>query len=200
MIRIEALHFNKLIEGGRPKILLVDNAVVADDGALHSGNAVLSRSSNKSEASDHYAFHDEFHFAEWRRWSLPFQNFEEIAMVWLRTAGVALFNRTGNLFANRSAPATVRVLPCQAILFAGSAYNALGVLVCIVSFALLECVFVLRFYVAAADINSVKLIAPDATVEEFLAAGLGIKRPFGAQLHDWHGEWPVLVAHQEECP
>src|SRR6476646_1392346 len=121
-------------------------------------------------------------------------------MIWLRIAGIALFDRMGNLFANRSVPTTVRVLPCEAILFAWSAYNALGVLVRFVAFALLEGVVVLRFYVPAADINSVQFIASDATIQELRAAGLGVKRPFGAQLHDWHGERPVLVAHQEECP
>src|SRR6266403_1381357 len=177
-IRIESIHFNKLIEGGRPKILLVDNAVVADDEGLHA----------------------EIPFADWCRGSLTFQNLEEIAMIWLGTAGVALFDRSSNLFANRSAPTTIRVLPCQAILLAWSAYSARGVLVRIVAFTLLECVFVLCFHVAAADVNGVQFIASDATVEEFLAAGFGIKRPFGAQLNDWHGERPVLVAHQEECP
>src|SRR5258708_27338985 len=37
-------------------------------------------------------------------------------------------------------------------------YNALGVLIRIVAFALLEGVVVLRFYVAAADINGVQFI------------------------------------------
>lgn len=91
-------------------------------------------------------------------------------------------------------------MPCQAILFAGSAYNPLGILVRIVALALLKCIIVLRFHVAAADVNGVQFIASDATIEELLAAGLGIKCPFGAQLHDWHGERPVLVAHEEECP
>jgi hypothetical protein len=59
---------------------------------------------------------------------------------------------------------------------------------------------VLCFHVASANINSVQLIASDATVEEFLAAAFGIKRPFGSRLHDWHGERPVLIANQEECP
>src|ERR1700756_5640615 len=98
-------------------------------------------------------------------------------MVWLCISGVALFDCAGNLFANRSGPTTVRVLPCQAILFARSADDALRVLVHVVAFARLECVFVLRFDVAAADINSVQFITSDATVEEFLASRFGIKRP-----------------------
>ncbi len=65
-IRIESIHFNKLIEGGRPKILLVDNAVVADDEGLHAGHAVLSGSSDQGEAADHYTLHDKIHFADCR--------------------------------------------------------------------------------------------------------------------------------------
>src|SRR5262245_11488153 len=119
-------------------------------------------------------------------------------MVWLRAAGVALLNRSGNLFANRSGPTTVRVLPCQTILFAWSAYNALSVLIRLVAIALLKCIFVLCFHVATANINSVQLIASDATVEEFLTASLGIKRPFGTQLHHWHGERPIFITDEEE--
>src|ERR1700758_4120437 len=66
-------------------------------------------------------------------------------MVWLRTDRIALFDRSSNLLANRSAPTAVWVLPCQAVLFAGSAYNALGVLVHVIAFALLQCVFMLCF-------------------------------------------------------
>src|SRR5262249_31825276 len=74
------------------------------------------------------------------------------------------------------------------------------VLVRMVAFALLKRIFVLCFHVATANINSVQLIASDATVKEFLAAGFGIKRPLGSHLHDWHGERPVLIADQEVRP
>ena len=30
-------------------------------------------------------------------------------------------------------------------------------------------------------------------------AGFGIKEPLAASLHNGHGEWPVLVTHQQEC-
>src|SRR5262245_6338326 len=119
-------------------------------------------------------------------------------MVWLRTAGVALLDRAGNFFANRSGPTTVGILPGQTILFAWSAYNALGVLIRTVAIALLKCIFVLCFHVATANIDSVQLIASDASVEEFLTASLGIKRPFGTPLHDWHRERPIFIADEEE--
>src|SRR6267142_358981 len=198
-IRIETLHFPKFVESCRPKILLVNNTIVADDKALHSRYPIFGWRSNQREAPDHQAFHHEVHLSERRRGSLPLQDFEEIAMVWLRSGGVALLDRTGNFFANRPAPSSVRVLPCQAILFVGSAYYALRVLVHVVTLPLLECVIALCFHVAVADINRVQFIASDATVEEFLPAGFGIERPIGALLHDWHGERPVFVTHKQEC-
>src|SRR4029077_2756702 len=98
-------------------------------------------------------------------------------MVGLGTGGIAVFNRAGNLFAHGTAPTTVRILPCQAILFTRSADDTLRVLIHIVAFALLECVFLLRLYIAVADSNSVQFIASDATVEELLAAGFGVEGP-----------------------
>src|SRR6516164_9714009 len=121
-------------------------------------------------------------------------------MVRLRTGGVALIERAGNLFANRTGPTTVCVLPSQPILFPGGAYNALGVLVHRVAFAWLQCIFNLRFDVAVADVNGIQFIAADATVEQLLAACFGIEIPFATQLYQWGGEWPVFIAHQKKRP
>jgi hypothetical protein len=90
-------------------------------------------------------------------------------------------------------------LPSQAILLAGSADDALGVLVHVVSLALLVRVVVLRFYVALADFNGVQFIGADAAIEEFLAAGFGVKVLFVTPLYNRHGERPVFVTHEEEC-
>jgi len=57
-------------------------------------------------------------------------------------------------------PTAVRVLPGQAILFAGIAYNALGVLIDVETFAWLERILVLCFYIASADIDCVSSSAP----------------------------------------
>src|SRR5712664_2817153 len=91
-------------------------------------------------------------------------------------------------------------MPGQAILFARGAHNALGVLVHLVTFVLLERIFVLRFHVAAANVNGVQFIATDAPVEELLAAGFSIEVPLASQFYERHGKGPVLVAHEEECP
>ena len=76
-IRIEAFHFYEFIESGLSKIFLIDNAVVADDETLYPSDSVFGWSSYQGEAPDHQAFHHEVHFAEPRRRSLPFQNFEK---------------------------------------------------------------------------------------------------------------------------
>src|ERR1700719_4268721 len=120
-------------------------------------------------------------------------------MVGLRPAGIALFNRLGDLLANRSNPTTVRVLPCQTILFARTADDTLRILIHVVALALLKCILLLCCHVALADINSVQFIPSDATVQELLAAGFGIEGPSVTPLHKRHGERPVLVAHEEEC-
>src|SRR5206468_2146957 len=96
---------------------------------LHPCHTVLGRCSNQGEASNHHTFHHEIHLAERRRGSLPFQNFEEIAVVGLGATVVALVDRTGDLFPHRSPPSTIGVLPGQAILLARSADDALGILV-----------------------------------------------------------------------
>jgi hypothetical protein len=109
-VRIKALHVLEFIEGFWSKILLVDNAVVADDEGSHSGHGVLDRCSHQGKAPDHYAFHNEIHFAERRCGSLSFQNLEEITVLRLRTGGVSLFDCFGNLVAHRPSPGTVGVL------------------------------------------------------------------------------------------
>ena len=75
--------------------------------------------------------HYKIHFAERRRRALPFQDFEEIAVVRLRAAGVALFDGSSNVLAHRTAPGAIGVLPSQATLLARSADDALGILVSI---------------------------------------------------------------------
>src|SRR3974377_1576998 len=102
-VRIETLHLHKLIERGRPKVLLVDNTILADHEALHPGLAVLGWCRNQSETPDHHAFHHIVHFAEWGGGSLPFENLEKIAMVRLRISRIALFDRLGDLFADWTA-------------------------------------------------------------------------------------------------
>ena len=58
-------------------------------------------------------------------------------------------------------------------------------------------IFVLRFHVAAADINRIEFIRTDAPVEHLLAAGLGIKEPLTIFLDDGDRHRPVPVADDE---
>src|SRR5215470_2309529 len=120
-------------------------------------------------------------------------------MVRFLTAGVANCDRLGNLFTNRATPGAIRVLPCQAILFAWSADDALCVLVHIVSLARFGSVFLLRFHVAVADLNGVEFIASNTAVQKFLYACFAIEVPFATLLHNRYRKWPILVADDEKC-
>src|SRR5947207_3010098 len=101
-VRVEAFHLLEFVQGFRPKVFLVNHSVMTDDEGPHSSNVILSRCSDQGKAANHDTLHDEVHFAEWRRRALPLQDFKEIAMVRLRAAGVALLNRSGDIFAYRA--------------------------------------------------------------------------------------------------
>src|SRR6516225_8720399 len=118
-------------------------------------------------------------------------------MVRLRLGGVtgiALLDRAGNLLADRTTPAAVRVLPGQTILFARSTHDALGILVHLIAITFPECVFLLRFYVAPADLDRVQFVATNTTVKKFLASGVGIEGPLSSLLHKRDWKWPILIA------
>src|SRR5580704_9981135 len=113
-IRIEALHLCKFIKTGRPKIFFIHNAVLAHHEGLDTCFTILGWSSCQSKSPNHNSLHHVVQFAERRSGSLAFQASKKIAVVRLRFNGVsaiALFKRTGDLFADRPAPAAVRVLP-----------------------------------------------------------------------------------------
>src|SRR5215831_6606595 len=129
LIGVETLHLLEFVQSARSEVLLVDDAVLANDEGLDTCLPVLCGGGHQGEASNHYAFHHVVYFTEGGRWPLAFQNLEEISVVWLCSGRVALFDRLGDLLANRSSPTTVRVLPTQAILFAGVADDALGILI-----------------------------------------------------------------------
>src|SRR5690348_6803404 len=180
LIRVEALHLLEFVKSARSEVLLIDDTVLTNDEGLDTRLPVLGWGGYQCEASDHHAFQHVVHLTEPCRWPLAFQNLEEISVVWLCSGGVTLFDRPGDLLANWSAPTAIRVLPTQAILPAGVAYNALGVLIYIEAFAGLERILVLRVHIASADINSVQFVSANAAVEEFLPAGIGIEVPLVA--------------------
>src|SRR6185436_13768708 len=172
---------------------------MTDNKGPHSGYVILSRRSNQGEAADHGTLHHKVHLAQRRRRALPLQDFEEISMVRVRAAGVALFNRSGNVFAHWTGPGAIGVFPGQAIMLARSTDNALGILVYVVDRALLNGIFVLRFHVTTADFNGVQLIRANTAIHEFLLASSPVKRPFPAPQHQRYGKGPVLVTHKEKC-
>ena len=196
-VRIESLHVLELIESLRPEIFLVDNAVVADDEGPHTGDCILRRRSHEGKAPDHYSFNYEIQFAEWSCRALPFENLEEVAVVRL-AAAITLFNGAGDLVTYRTSPGAIGVLPRQAILLAGRANDALGILVNLVALVRLKSILVLSFYIAAGDCNRVQFIGSDPAVEEFLLTGFGVEEPLLALLHKRHGKRPVLVADEQK--
>src|SRR5262249_99744 len=92
----------------------------------------------------------------------------------------------------------IRILPGEAILRAGSAYDVLRVLVHIVPFAFPECVFILCIHVVVADGNDVQFVGADAPVEEFLPSGFRVEVPLVTPLYKGHGERPVRVADDDK--
>ena len=58
------MHVDEFFERGRAEILLIDDAVLADDEGLHAGDAIFGRSRHQSEAADHRAFHHVIELAE----------------------------------------------------------------------------------------------------------------------------------------
>src|ERR1700746_1445174 len=81
LVGVEAVHLGELIESLRPKVFFVNNAVLADNEGLNTGYGVLGRTGNQSKTSDHYTVHQKVHLPKWRVRALPFEHFEEVAVV-----------------------------------------------------------------------------------------------------------------------
>src|SRR5262249_61108157 len=102
--------------------------------------------------------------------TLPLENLEEITVVRLGSTGVTLFNRSGSFFTEWTAPRAIRISPGQAILLAGSAEDALRVLVHIVAVARFERVFLLRLHVVVTDGDDVEFLGANVRVERCLTS------------------------------
>src|SRR5262245_12910204 len=113
-------------------------------------------------------------------------------------AAVALLDRFSDLLAHGAVPLAIGFLPCQTILRARRADDALRILIYVVPLTRLKCVRMLRFDIAAGDRNGVELIGADASVEDLLLAGRGIERPLRPPLDDRDREWPVVVTHEKK--
>ena len=187
-----------MLEGVRPEILFVDNAVVTDHEGFYSGNAVLGGRGDESEAPDHDALDYVIELSKGCGGTLSFEDFEEVPVIGLLSGGVTLCDGLSDLFADWALPGTVGGLPCESVLFAGRADDALCVFVDVVEVPTSKSIFVLGFDEAVTDLDGVQFIGADAAVKEFLLAGLGVEGPFAVDLDDGYREGPVLVADDDE--
>src|SRR5947208_11792089 len=113
-------------------------------------------------------------------------------MVRIRGARIALFDRTCNILSNRASPRTVSVLPSQTILLAGSADDALSILIHVVTRALLKRVVILRFHITVAHMDGINFIGADPAIQQFLPSRTANERQFPFALDQRHGKWPGL--------
>src|SRR6516164_6344026 len=110
-VRIEPLGLCKFIQSAWSKVLLVDNAVLADHETFDPRFAVLSRCSYEGETADHRTFYYVIHFPERCCGTLTFQNLEKISVIGFRIRRVASFNYPSNLLTDRTSPTSIGVLP-----------------------------------------------------------------------------------------
>ena len=106
---------------------------------------------------------------------------------------VTLGQGLGDFLAYGAFP-SARILPCEAVLFARSADDALGILVDHRSVVLLRGVFVLRLDEAAADFDRVEFVGTDAAVEDLVAPGGGVEGPLAVLFDDGNGQGESILA------
>src|SRR6476659_6934009 len=142
-------------------------------------------------------FGTRLHLAQRRSGTLPFQNFEIVAVKWLTPLCVALLQRFGDFFSNWTSPRSVRVLPRQTIMFPRRADDSLRVLVHLGIVVLLLSIFLLRFDETTADGNRVQFVCPNTAIQNLLTALLGIEVPLAVLLHDWNRKRKIVVSNRE---
>src|SRR5215203_5003910 len=126
--------------------------------------------------------------------SLFCENLKIITVKRSRISGVGFLDLFGGSLADRSAPFSVRVLPCQPVLFARRADDALGILVDQRAVVLCQRVFMLGFDIAATNFDGVQLVSADSPVQNLLASGLGVEIPCTAFPDNWYRKLPVVLA------
>src|SRR5437879_5542593 len=65
---------------------------------------------------------------------------------------------------------------------------------------LFESVIVLRFHVAAADLDGIQFVGADAPQKDFLAAFIGVEKPLSVSLDDRNGQRPIVIANRNGGP
>src|SRR5262249_58142554 len=103
------------------------------------------------------------------------------------------------LFAYWAIPGAIIILPSQPVLLTPGADNALRILVHFVVLAFSKRILVLRFAVAATDINGIEFIAADPPMQELLAPCFSVELPLVTDFNYRDREWPILGANDKEC-
>src|SRR6266567_3516507 len=199
LIGIESIHAPENLKRIRSQILLVNGSVVANDERLHSGDAILRRRCGQCEPANHSSLNDKVDLPQRRGRTLPLQNLEIVAVVGLTSIRVriTLLKGLGHSLSDRASPSAIRVLPRQPVMFPRCADDSLRVLVYLGIIVLFLGVIFLRFDEAAADLNSVQFVGPDAPSQNFIASRLGVEVPLSLALHDRNRKRKIIVTHEE---
>src|SRR5947208_8028937 len=104
-------------------------------------------------SSDH-----EIYFSSGRSRTLLLQHFEIVTAIRFALVAIALFESFGHLFADRTAPGSIRIFPGQTIVFSGGADDLLRILIHFGIIMLLLRIFLLRIIEPATDRDRVELI------------------------------------------
>src|SRR5215472_17325486 len=200
-VRVEELHLLRQRRRVGAEVLLIDAAVVHDEGH-HAGGAVLRGEGDHAEAADHVPVGHVVRGAAGRIRPLPGQNPVVVAVVrnrpLLRAFPVALGPCLGHERPERALRLTGLGLPVESVTLAGRAGEALGVLEHLALLARLGVVLALRINVGEADLDRAELVPPDAPVEDlFLSLGR-VEAPARSVGHDGNGEGVVVAAHVED--
>src|SRR5580704_5196732 len=153
-VRVVQLHFVDDRKGIRSQVLLVHHAVVADYERHHARNTILGRNSDECKTTDHRSANHVVNLSEACSRALTLQNFEMVTMEGLLLIDITFRERLGRRLSDRTSPASVSVLPGQAILFAGGTNNSLRVLIHSGVIVNLFGIGLLGFHVSTANCDS----------------------------------------------
>src|SRR4029077_9845622 len=117
LVRIVLIHALECLKGIRSEIFLVHDPIWANDKGHDSSHAILGGRSSEGEPADHRAANHEVHLSHGRRRSLSLEHLEVVTVIRLNPLRVALLQRFGDFFSNRTSPSSVRVLPRQPVMF-----------------------------------------------------------------------------------
>ena len=179
---------------------MVDNSFITDDERFDAGDTVVGRRSGESKATNHGTLDDKIHLSQRSRRALPFEDFEEIAVIGLCFIRIALLQGICNAFRDRSAQASIWIPPYKSVLFSGRADNSLSVLIHFGIIVFLQCVFVLGIHIVSANLKGIQFVRADAPVEYLLSTSFGIEEPCSILFHNRNRHRPVPVSYNKNGP